>query len=737
MDEKRTQIERLLRPGEQLVLLTESDIAPDGTFGRSWLAVSDQRVLTFGDGEVRAPLVEVALADVKEVRSVHRVGRAALEAQLDGRKVELVRYTNTYNETFARIAKSLSDACKGSKAPEFDLKEYEHRTCPHCGLLLPEKGSFCPACLKKREVLTRFWRYVRPHWRLAAVLMIVVPIGTGLGILPPYLIKVLTDQVFMGDGGARLLLIVVGAWALLWLVPSGLAILRGRLAARLAGRVAHEVRLDFYNAVQGLALRRHDKTPTGSLISRLTSDASMLNYILVDMGIFFIPCVLKLVFICAMLFVLNWKLALLVVIPAPLGGLMSMWMFRWLRRLYFRVRQRHAKMTTRAADSITGIRVVKAFAQEPTEMRIFGGSSGEYRDASIAAETLWATAFPVIEAVPMIGHFLVWIVGGLAVLRYQGLAAAPLTFGDLMAFTFYIGMFYGPLGMLLRMTDWINRALTAAQRLFEIMDADQEAFDDPAARPLKNVQGAFKFENVHFAYVPDKPVLKGIDAEIGPGEMIGLVGKSGAGKTTITNLICRFYDVDDGSISLDGVDLREIKLRDLRRHIGIVPQEPLLFNTSVAENIAYGQPDTVRENVVRAAIAANAHGFIMRFPDGYDTRCGERGARLSAGQKQRIAIARAVLHDPKILILDEATSSVDSETEQLIQEALARLVKGRTTFAIAHRLSTLRNSARLMILEEGEVSEFGSHEELMKQEGLYHRLVQIQSELSSVTAVGG
>jgi ATP-binding cassette subfamily B protein len=312
-----------------------------------------------------------------------------------------------------------------------------------------------------------------------------------------------------------------------------------------------------------------------------------------------------------------------------------------------------------------------------------------------------------------------------------------ISLGSLMAFLAYIGMLYNPIQNVTRFSDYLNRALTAAQRLFEITDADHEIYDDPESAPLADIQGAFRFENVHFAYVKDRPVLKGVTLEVQPGEMIGLVGRSGVGKTTLINLICRFYDPEEGAVFLDGIDLRRVKLRHLRGRIGIVPQEPFLFNASIAENISYGNPHASRENVMRAAIAANAHGFILRMPDGYDTRVGERGARLSGGERQRIAIARAILHDPKILILDEATSSVDTETEELIQEALARLVKNRTTFAIAHRLSTLRNANRLVVLEEGKVAEMGTHEELLAKQGVYQRLVEMQSKLSSIQAVDG
>jgi ATP-binding cassette subfamily B protein len=539
------------------------------------------------------------------------------------------------------------------------------------------------------------------------------------------------DDVLDGEGGASLLLVLVAGLALLRGGSLLFEMASGRLSAWLGSRIMHDVRFDFYQAVQALSLRRHDKTQTGALMSRLTYDTSMLNFFFIEVGTWIVPNVLQLVGISVILFVLKWKLALLVLLPAPAVAVLTMLFFRRLSGLYYKLWQRQAKMSARATDSISGMRVVKAFSQEPREVREFGDRSHELYRATFAAQGAWYGTYPVIWFVAALGTYLVWYFGGLSVL------GEGMTIGTLMAFLALLGMFYYPIQLLTHFSDYANRAFCAAQRLFEITDADQEIYDDPKAEPLKGDKIGITFNDVHFGYVKDRPVLKGMSVEVKPGEMIGLVGKSGVGKTTITNLICRFYDADEGSIELNGVDIRNVKLRELRRHIGIVPQESFLFNGTIEDNIGYAKPGATREEVIRAAIAANAHGFTMRLPDGYDTRVGERGARLSGGEKQRIAIARAILHDPKILILDEATSSVDTETEQLIQEALAHLVKGRTTFAIAHRLSTLRNANRLLVLEDGKQVELGTHEELLAKGGIYRKLVDMQSKLSSIAAVGG
>ena len=735
-------IRQCLHADESLLLSTDTDLKRDGAFGKRWLAVTSERILTFDEDHGDKPELEVRLDDLKELKPVHLVGQMALEAVHDGKVVEVIRCTNSLAERFAKVAQAVSDARKNDKSPDFGaLDEEEERHCAECGRLLPERGSFCPACLKKHKVLARFWKYLKPHWGKALIVSTAILLGTAAALVPPLLIGYLIDHVFdvqatgPESGGwspqLMLLAIVLGLVAL-QLANTGLAIVRGRLSVWLGSHIVHEIRHDLYQAIQGLTLRRYDKTQVGSLMSRLTGDTMMLNDAFQFAGFMALPTFLQLGAICVILIVKDWSLGLLVLIPGPFVIAMTTWFFRRIRGYYFQWWQRRSKMNALANDCISGIRVVKAFSQEGQEIDRFHDRSLALKQAWFNCDALWTTAMPIITFVTMLGTYLVWYFGGLQVIRGTGTSV-----GDLVMYITYLSMFYGPLQMLTRIADFMNRAFTAAQRLFEVMDTDQEIYEDPNAKAVDHVDGAFEFKGVHFSYMPDKPVLKGVDVKVEPGEMIGLVGSSGVGKTTLINLICRFYDVDEGAVLLDGEDLRGLKLRDLRRHIGIVPQEPYLFHGTIYENIAYAVPDVTKKDVIRAAIAANAHGFIMRQPDGYDTRVGERGAQVSGGERQRIAIARALLHDPKILILDEATSSVDTETEELIQEALSRLVKGRTTFAIAHRLSTLRNADRLLVLDEGKVAEFGTHEELIAKKGVYQNLVEMQSKLSAATAVGG
>jgi ATP-binding cassette subfamily B protein len=435
------------------------------------------------------------------------------------------------------------------------------------------------------------------------------------------------------------------------------------------------------------------------------------------------------------LFLTNWRLAFVVLIPIPLILFFSVVVFGRARKIWRRGWHSWGKLFEVMNNSLTGIRVVKAFAQEPREVRQFKERNDQVLEANVKSAAIESFIWPAMELVMSTGGWLVWLFGGAMILNSTGAnAVVKATLGDLFAFMGLMWMFYGHIQWLPRMNDWMGRTLTAAERVFEIMNSVPETYDAPDSVDMPRIQGRIEFRNVTFGYDKLKPVLKNVDLVVEPGDMIGLVGHSGAGKSTMINLLCRFYEVDEGEILIDGVDIRKIRLTDLRSQIGLVPQDSLLFAGTIAENIAYGKESASREEVIKAAIAANAHDFIMRMPDGYDTQVGERGGKISGGERQRVAIARAILHDPRILILDEATASVDTETERQIQEALGRLIQNRTTVAIAHRLSTLRNAKNLLVLDQGKRVEFGTHDELLKQDGVFARLVKMQQEMSQAIA---
>jgi ATP-binding cassette subfamily B protein len=391
------------------------------------------------------------------------------------------------------------------------------------------------------------------------------------------------------------------------------------------------------------------------------------------------------------------------------------------------VGQKWARLHMHLNESLTGIRVVKAFAKEDTEYAKFQKRNMELRGSGVEADQYWYTIFGGLTFFTSLGTLISWTVGGYMVYTQK------LSLGQFWMANAYLMLLYGPLQWFAQINTWFSRAMAGAERIFEVIDSETESYGE---QPHHDISGEVQFDNVRFGYDKSNPVLKGLNFTAKPGEMIGLVGKSGAGKSTTINLICRFYEPDAGAIRIDGRDYREISLQDMREQIGIVLQEPFLFNGTIGENIAYGKPGASFEEVMAAAKAANAHNFVLAKPDGYDTMVGERGSKLSGGERQRISIARAILHDPKILILDEATSSVDVETEKQIQEAIGRLIQGRTTFAIAHRLSTLRNASRLIVLDKGEIAEIGTHAELMEKKGHFYELVQTQTAINEIVGVG-
>jgi len=570
-------------------------------------------------------------------------------------------------------------------------------------------------------------------------------VATVIRLMPPLLMRMLIDDVLVlkplaegisgvrtfilslaPRGSATLLALLVGLSMAISVSSNGLRAFRGYLMARFGQRITFDMRNRVYRHLHMLSLGFYAQRETGRIMSRVTQDVSRIQDFISEGMQEGIRSILTILLIVVILFRLNAGLAVLVLLPTPLLVIVTLFFSKKLHRVFHTLWKRWAGLSAILADVLPGIRVVKAFTQEEREVAKFDRKSEQLFYRGLQAVKLRTMFGPMMAFITYLGTVIIWWVGGRKVM------GGDLTLGDFIAFTGYMWQFYLPVETLCRLNHRFQHAATSAERVFEILDAEPDIADAPHAMALPEVAGRIQFRDVTFAYEEEKPVLKHIHFDVEPGEMIGLAGHSGAGKSTLINLICRFYDVNEGAILIDGKDVRDVAVQSLRSQIGVVLQDPFLFNGTVVENIAYGKPDATMRQIIAAAKAANAHDFIMNFPDAYDTQVGERGTKISTGERQRLAIARAILKDPRILILDEATASVDTETEAQIQEALERLVKGRTTFAIAHRLSTLRNANRLFILEKGELVEMGTHEELIERDGIYAKLCRMQTELSKI-----
>jgi len=721
---------------EPLTLAVKADINNDGTIGERWVTMDADRIRVYSpSGAAEAHLdLEVIVSEITGSKTETLVGGGALVVSRGSDLIELARYTTPLGARMAGVARVLEAIAKGRDLPDADLEEVE-KLCPKCGRALPKDSDVCRFCFDKRATFTRLLSYAKPYKVPAIIVTVLMIGGTALQLLPGWIVKQLTDDVLVPkvEPLASVRLAGLVKWVL-WMIGAHvvgllLGIVRARLTAYLSLTMTRQIRTETYSTLQKLGLSYYDKRQTGALLNRVTADVNELNNFLVDGLQILVVNSLMLIGTLVIVFTQNWKLASLVLIPVPfvIIGTTKIWKFLWgrLEKLW----NLRSSMTASIATALNGTRVVKAFAQEDREMDRFNKKVGALYDANLDLENWWATLLPILGFLMTSGGFIVWYVGGQEVITNE------ITFGTLNMFFYYLGQLYGPLQGMTRIADWLGRVLTSAERVFEVMDTQPDVADTDDSVAMPDLKGDIVFENVSFGYDKARRVLENVDLAVKPGEMIGLVGHSGAGKSTIINLISRFYDPTEGRILIDGVEMKRVRLQDLRSQMGVVLQEPFLFPGTIAENIAYGKPDATREAIMRAAKAGNAHDFIMRFPDGYDSLVGERGARLSGGERQRISIARAILHDPKILILDEATASVDTETEKQIQEAIQRLIANRTTFAIAHRLSTLRNADRLVVIEKGRVAEMGTHAELMEKEnGIFRKLVEMQLEVNKLKA---
>lgn len=729
-DDRLSEVRALFQPDENATAFLDVDLDGSLKFHKTALILTDRRLLSRAEGQKNWQICELE-SDARLLLSDH-AGVGALELVSGGVRRGVWRFTLGLQSGAERMAAQLERQQAQNSAEGRSLQQVlTGAVCPVCQTPLEEGAEDCVRC--GREDLTppstwtllKLWRFGRPYRNQLLLGFVLTLASTAATLVPPYMTMPLMDEVLIpyqngkpidsglvalylgGLFGAALL-----AWALGWAKTYILALASERIGA--------DLRTTTYRHLLSLSLEYFGGRRTGDLIARIGNETDRINIFLSLHLLDFATDVLMILMTAVILFTINPTLAVITLLPLPFIGWLIHVVRDRLRTGFEKIDRVWAEVTNVLADTIPGIRVVKAFAQEDREAQRFKDANRHNLQVNDRLNRVWSLFAPTVALMTEVGLLVVWGFGIWLV------AHDRITVGVLTAFLAYIGRFYTRLDSMSRIVSHTQKAASGAKRIFDILDHVSSVPEPvrPVALP-ERVTGRITVREAGFRY-GNRAVIRNLDLNIAPGEMIGLVGHSGSGKSTLVNLICRFYDVSDGVIELDGVDIRQLKIADFRRQIGLVLQEPFLFFGTIADNIAYGKPDATREEIIAAARAAHAHEFILRMPQGYDSLVGERGQGLSGGERQRISIARALLIDPRILILDEATSAVDTETEKEIQRALDNLVRGRTTIAIAHRLSTLRKADRLVVMDRGVVVEEGNHDQLMALEGAYWRLYQAQ-----------
>lgn len=673
-------------------------------------------------------LLTLSVSDITEMSVIGGVGCGLLFAKMiDESEILLCRFTFSAMKAAGEFCKVINFYIQTKQyvTPE----EKEQPVCEKCGRPLIEGMSVCLFCYNKISVLKRALDLLRPFAGKILPAELFLATSSIIYLLVPLFSRLLIDEYLRPmKGTSTQVFLLAGAMFLARALGEVIFIFSSRMFNEASIQYANHLRNLAYEKIQKLSMSSLSKRTPGDLIRRVMEDTGNVRNFISDGGRWAVEQMIIFVVVLVILLFTNYELTLLVFIPVPVVSIALSRFWRYIHIRYERQWRKNSKCQSILHDIIKGIRTVKAFGKEDMEIQKFSKATRELAQVSSDNEAIWARLFPLMLFFTGIGEFLVLYYGGQKILNNT------LSLGVLVQFTMYITYIYAPLRWLVSFPRWLADAMTSMVKIFEILDEEPDITSIPNPKNVP-LSGRVSFEGVSFGYKSYEPVLKGIDLDIQPGEMIGIVGRSGAGKSTIINLIMRLYDPTQGTISINGVDLKDMSPEYLHENIGVVFQDTFLFAGSFYENIAYGKPGATVVEVIAAAKAANAHDFIMQTADGYNTIIGENGYSISGGERQRLAIARAIIKNPSILILDEATSSLDVETESIIQDSLNRIVQGRTTIAIAHRLSTLRSADRLIVLDKGKIAEVGTHTELLKEKGIYYRLVMAQRKTSKIAEV--
>lgn len=668
----------------------------------------------------------IPIKEVNELKLTSNVGCAFIECKHNDEDRMLCRFTMGYLYDAGEFCKIINYYIQnGCDAGDISA-EKEVTVCPECGRRLIQNTNVCFFCVKKLQIYKKAFNLMADFKRPLIIMALLLALSNLLYILTPVLNRILIDDYLKPRRGSIYeIALLCGIMFLLRAGGEVIFIFSSRISTKTSGSIANTLRCSLYSKVQQLSMSSMSRKTSGDLMKRITQDTQKVRDFIIDQGRWAFERVFAFVAVAVILFVSSPALAIMVFVPIPLAIFIINRFWSFIFKRYNKQWILQSRSNAILHDIIKGIRVVKTFGNEDREIAKFDKSCKVLADVSSENEKLWSKIFPTLGFLIGTGEFLVLYFGGKAVMGRE------LSIGELVQFTMYLAFIYEPLRWMTQIPRWVADLTASLVKLFEILDEELEIKDsEEMVEP--EIRGAIDFKDVVFGYKSYEPVLKNITLDIKPGEMIGIVGPSGVGKSTFINLIMRLYEINGGSISIDGTDIKSISQKSLHESIGVVFQETFLFAGSLYENITYAKPDATYDEVIAASKIANAHEFIIKLPDAYNTLVGENGYTLSGGERQRIAIARAVLRNPSILILDEATASLDVETEGKIQEALSRLTKGRTTIAIAHRLSTLRNADRLIVLDKGHLAEIGSHVELLRNKGIYYKLVMAQRQTAKL-----
>ena len=705
----------------------------DGKFVKGFVAFTNKKMYKILNGEILGIYNIIGSSDFKtEVM----YGSGGFYAKINGSTTLICQFIVGRNLPRYAVMVKACEILSETGNEEALINKSPERFCPDCGRPFLYGSEICPFCMKKLDVYMKLWAMTK-GLRLAMFFpFIVASIAIMVQFILPIIQRHITDTYLVPaipidvseiDGIIWGFICFVALLVVIDLIQRALGVSEARLLALASGKFLMMLRTLLYEKIQTLSLSSIQRHSTGDLMTRVSSDTGVMQDFIIREFPNIFRQVISLPIAVIVLFVMNWTIALFVIVPIPFAIFIITRFWDYIHSKNRRVWMAGTRMQYLLQDILNGIRVVKSFGQEDKEIEKFDNISLEVANQSERITRIWSTIWPFITFLINAGvYFIIWHAGSLVI---KGVENGGITLGNYNQFFAYSNIVYGPLVALANIPNSISRFLTSSSKVFEILEETPEILDIDLPLDIK-IEGDISINKATFGYQSYSPVLENVNLEINAGEMIGIVGHSGSGKTTLINLLMRLYDVNEGEILIDGVNIKDISQEALRSQIGVVLQETHLFSGTVRENIRYSKPYASDEEVIEAARIANAHDFIVNLPEGYNTLVGEKGYSMSGGERQRVAIARAVIHNPSILILDEATASLDTETEKLIQDALNRLSENRTTIAIAHRLSTLRNADKLLVLDKGKVAEYGTHNELLELQGIYYKLVMAQREMA-------